>query len=63
MRTGLKYEPDVLLQQAVRANVSASVNQLRHGSAILELIQNEGLRVVGAEYSLEAGLVEFYDDA
>jgi carbonic anhydrase len=63
MRTGLKYEPDVLVQHAVRANVSASVNQLRHGSAILEqLIQNDGLRVVGAEYSLETGVVEFYDD-
>jgi len=63
MRTGLKYEPEVLLQHAVRANVNASVNQLKHGSAILEeLIQRDGLRVVGAEYSLETGVVEFYDD-
>jgi carbonic anhydrase len=63
LRTGLKYEPDVLVQHAVRANVSASVNQLRHGSEILEnLIENEGLRVVGAEYSLETGVVEFYDE-
>jgi len=64
MRTGLKYEPEVLLQHAVRANVTASVNQLKHGSEILEqLIQNEGLRVVGAEYSLETGVVEFYSGA
>jgi carbonic anhydrase len=63
MRAGLKHEPHVLLQLAVRANVTASVNQLRHGSEILEqLIQNEGLRVIGAEYSLETGVVEFYDD-
>jgi carbonic anhydrase len=64
LRTGLKFERDVLVQHAVRANVSASVNQLKHGSEILEsLIQNEGLRVVGAEYSLETGVVEFFDGA
>src|SRR5882672_1931505 len=63
MRTGLRYEPGVLLQHAVRANVTASVNQLKHGSEILEqLIKDEGLRVVGAEYSLETGVVEFYDE-
>jgi carbonic anhydrase len=64
MRTGLKHEPEALLQHAVRANVNASVNQLKHGSEILEeLIQKDGLRVVGAEYSLETGVVEFYDEA
>jgi carbonic anhydrase len=64
VRTGIKYEPDVLLQHAVRANVTASVNHLRHGSEILEqLIQDEGLVVVGAEYSLETGVVEFHDAA
>ena len=37
---------------------------LRHGSDIIEnLIQNSGLMVVGAEYSLETGIVEFFDDA
>ncbi len=62
LRTGLKFERDVLVQHAVRANVTASVNQLRHGSEILEtLIANEGLRVVGAEYSLETGVVEFFE--
>ena len=34
----------------------------RHGSEILEdLIQNNGLMVVGAEYSLETGEVDFFD--
>jgi carbonic anhydrase len=51
-----------LVHQAVRANVRASANHLRHGSAILEdLIANEGLRVVGGEYSLETGEVDFFD--
>ena len=59
-----KNDPDALVQQAVRANVANSVNHLQHGSDILErLIRDEGLRVVGSEYSLETGVVEFFDDA
>ena len=55
---------DALVRDAVRANVRASVDHLRHGSELLEgLIQNEGLEVVGAEYSLESGLVSFFDGA
>ncbi len=51
-----------LLSRAVRANVRASANHLRHGSSLLEqLIRNHGLVVVGAEYSLETGIVEFFD--
>ncbi len=51
-----------LLPSAVRANIRASADHLRHGSDIIEsLIQNDGLLVVGAEYSLETGLVEFFD--
>ena len=47
---------DVLIQESMRANVRASVNHLRHGSAILEeLISNEGLLIVGAEYCLQTG--------
>jgi carbonic anhydrase len=54
--------PEELVHQAVRANIRMSANQLRHGSDILEnLIQNEGLMVVGAEYSLETGVVEFFE--
>ena len=50
------------MRQAVRANIRASVDHLRHGSELLEqLIQQEGLLVVGAEYSLETGVVDFFD--
>lgn len=53
---------DDLVHQAVRANIRASANQLRHGSEVLEqLIQTNGLLVVGAEYSLETGVVDFFD--
>jgi len=62
LSTPLRDDPDALLQQAVRANIHASVAHLRHGSRILEkLIRNEGLVVVGAEYSLETGVVDFFD--
>ena len=62
MATELRHQPDALVQQAVRANVRASADHLRHGSAVLEdLIQNDGLLVVGAEYSLETGMVDFFD--
>jgi carbonic anhydrase len=51
-----------LVREAVRANVRASANQLRHGSEVLErLIGRDGLLVVGAEYSLESGVVEVFD--
>ena len=60
--TELRHDPDALARQAVRANIRASVNQLRHGSHVIEqLIQKEGLLVVGAEYSLETGRVDFFD--
>ena len=53
---------DALIRRAVRANVSASVQQLYRGSGILErLVQTDGLMIVGAEYCLETGIVEFFD--
>lgn len=62
LKTELRHDPEALLHHAVRANVAASVNHLRHGSQILEqLIQDEGLVVVGAEYSLATGEVDFFD--
>jgi carbonic anhydrase len=62
LATPLRHDRDALIQQAVRANIRASVDHLRHGSEVLEqLIQDGGLRVVGAEYSLETGVVEFFD--
>ena len=64
LRTDLSKEPDALMKEAVRANIRASVDQLRHGSDILEqLIRDEGLAIVGAEYALETGVVEFLDRA
>lgn len=54
-------DTEQLAEAAVRANVEASVNRLMHGSEILEeLIGRNALRVVGAEYSLETGAVEFF---
>ena len=62
LETELRHDPDALLTRAVKANIRASADHLRHGSALLEqLIQREGLLVVGAEYSLETGEVEFFD--
>ena len=62
LATELRHDHDALVHQAVRANVRASADHLRHGSPVLEqLIQNEGLVVVGAEYSLETGFVDFFD--
>jgi carbonic anhydrase len=55
-------DPETLAEEAVRANVRFSVEQLRHGSESLEhLILRESLHIVGAEYSLETGVVDFFD--
>jgi carbonic anhydrase len=52
-----------LYREAVRVNVRASANHLRHGSELLErLIRENGLLIVGAEYSLETGVVDFFDN-
>jgi carbonic anhydrase len=60
---GRGADPD-LVREAVRANVRASVDHLRHGSEVLEqFIRKDGLLVVGAEYALETGAVEFFDGA
>ena len=62
LATELRHDPDALVRQAVRANIRVSVSHLRHGSEIIEgLIQTEGLLVVGAEYSLETGVVDFFE--
>ena len=55
---------ETLIKEGVRANVRASAHHLRHGSDLLEdLIRSEGLLIVGAVYSLETGLVDFFDGA
>jgi carbonic anhydrase len=62
LATGFRHEPDALVEQAVRANIRVSASHLRHGSEVLEhLILRDGLLVVGAEYSLETGVVDFFD--
>jgi carbonic anhydrase len=62
LESALASDVDALVRRAVRDNIRASANHLRHGSELLEqLIQGDGLVVVGAEYSLETGTVEFFD--
>ena len=62
LETDLRNNLDKLRGQAVRMNIRASADHLRHGSQILEqLIRDEGLLVVGAEYSIETGVVDFFD--
>lgn len=62
LATELAREPETLLNHAIRANVRASVNHLRYGSDVLEqLTQKNGLVIVGAQYSLENGMVDFFD--
>ncbi len=63
LATDLRHDEQTLVRLAVRANIRASANHLRHGSEILEqLTENDNLLVVGAEYSLETGLVDFFDE-
>jgi carbonic anhydrase len=62
LETNLRNDLDALVHAAVRANIRTSVDHLRHGSEIIEhLIKKAGLLVVGAEYSLETGVVDFFD--
>jgi carbonic anhydrase len=62
LAAGLRHDTEALVRDAVRANVRVAASQLRHGSAILEqLIADDGLLVVGAEYSLQTGVVDFFD--
>lgn len=62
LATDLRNDETALVRAAVRANIRASTNHLRHASQVLEdLIRNNGLMVVGAEYSLETGVVDFFD--
>ncbi len=51
-----------IVAKAVRANIRASVSQLHLGSEVLEtLAREENLLVVGAEYSLDTGVVDFFE--
>ena len=62
LATELRHDSETLVRHAVRANIRASANQVRHGSEVLEeLIKKGRVLVVGAEYSLETGVVDFFD--
>ncbi len=62
--TSLASDQETLVHHSVRANIRMSANHLRHGSDVLEqLIEKSGLLVVGAEYNLDTGVVEFFDGA
>jgi carbonic anhydrase len=64
LATPIGERPDALVAHAVRANIRASTNHLRHGSELLErLVEREGLLIVGAEYCLDTGVVDFFDGA
>ena len=53
---------DEIVGAAVRANIRVAAEHLRTGSEILERLVAAGrLLVVGAEYSLETGVVDFFD--
>ncbi|MBN2710972.1 MAG: carbonic anhydrase [Planctomycetes bacterium] len=60
--TDLRNNPEELEEHAIRANILSSANQIRHGSEIIEtLVREKKLKIVGAEYSLETGAVDFFD--
>ncbi len=62
--TELRHDHGALIREAVRANVVRSVRQLRRGSTILEnLIRDRTLTIVGAEYAIETGKVDFLEDS
>lgn len=66
VETALDADPDaadaVISRLAIRTNVRTSASHLRHGSALLErFIRDEGLAVVGAQYDVQTGEVEFFD--
>lgn len=61
--TELRKNPQQLLETSIRANILAATNHLKHGSQMLEqLIIKGGLVIVGAEYSLETGNVDFFEN-
>ena len=62
LATPLAQDAEAFVAHAVRANVRAAADHLRHGSAVLErLVADDGLLIVGAEYCLETGVVDFFD--
>ena len=63
VHTEFSRDPVKLRREAMRANVRASVDHLRHGSAVIEALAfSEGLVVLGAELDLTSGEVRFFDE-
>jgi carbonic anhydrase len=62
MHTELARDHKRLAREGGRANVRIAVDHLMHGSPILEqLFLSRGLAIVGAEYDIETGVVDFFD--
>lgn len=62
MSNNTDIDSETLIAKSVRENVSNSVKALQSNSDILkDVIQNDGLLVVGAEYNLATGAVDFFD--
>jgi carbonic anhydrase len=60
--TELRNDPHRLLESAIQSNILAATSQLMHGSQMLEsLVQKGNLIIVGAEYSLQTGEVNFFE--
>jgi carbonic anhydrase len=58
----LELDDSTRLRAATRANIRASVSHLRHASRLIEQRVADGrLVVIGAEYALESGEVDFFD--
>jgi len=62
LSTPIANDANALAEQATRANIRASVDHLRHGSALLERrIERGGLLIVGAGDCVEQGTVEVFE--
>lgn len=55
------FDRHTFIARAVRANVSMAVSQLKHGGALADLVATGRLAVVGAEYDVSTGRVDFFD--
>ena len=58
---GCDGESDACMPQAIRANVEATIRNLRAQSDYLRYAELQGgLRIVGADYDLSSGAVDFF---
>lgn len=60
----VRNAPGDLIENSVRANVSRVVSRLRDASepALIDPFRARKLRIVGASYSLDTGMVDFFDE-